>query len=133
MSNANEADIIFPDKTLTIGGEETAVHEFKYLEGLKAAAIAQPLLADLLALIQDENTMGLAELDRVIGKNASIWTQLLAMSASKPAEWIAELNDADGTLLSMTFWEINGPFLLRRLAFAKQFGTIVLNQPPAKS
>jgi hypothetical protein len=133
MSNLSESDIIFPDKTLNIGDEEITVHEFKYLEGLSAAAIAQPLLADLLSLIQDADTMGLPELDRIIGKNADVWTQLLAMSARKPAEWVAELNDTDGTLLSMTFWEINGPFLLRRVAFAKRFGTIVLNQPPVAS
>jgi hypothetical protein len=131
--SAREADIIFPDKTLIIGDEEITVHEFKYLEGLKVAAIAQPLLADLLALIQNAEKMGLSELDRVIVSNIDVWTQILAMSVGKGREWIAGLSDADGMLLSMTFWEINGPFLSRRVAFAKQFGTIVLNQPPAKS
>lgn len=130
-AEVNESAILFPDKTLTIGSEEIVTHEFKYLEGLKAAAIAQPLLAALSALIRDMSEMGLPELDRVIGDNAEVWTQLLAMSVGKPVEWVAELNDVDGTLLSMTFWEINGPFLLRRVAFAKQFGTIVLNPPAA--
>jgi hypothetical protein len=133
MTNTNESEILFPDKTLTIGGEKLTVHEFKYLEGLKVAAIAQPLLADLLRLIQDESAMGLPALDRVIGDNSHVWIALLAMSIERTHEWVAELSDADGTLLSMTFWEINGPFLLRRVAFAKQFGTIVLNQPPVES
>jgi hypothetical protein len=133
MSEVAESDILFPDKTLPIGGEEIIVHEFKYLEGLKAAAIAQPLLSALLALIQDEAKMGLPELDRVIGAHADVWMQLLAMSTGKTTEWVSDLDDADGTLLSMTFWEINGPFLLRRVAFAKQFGTIVLHQPPVAS
>jgi len=132
MSQANEADILFPDKTLSLAGEDTVVHEFNYLEGLKAAAIAQPLLIDLQALIQSSNGLDLPSLDRVIGHNADIWTQLLALSVNKTAEWIAALSDADGTALSMHFWEINGPFLLRRVAFAKQFGKIVL-PPPAAS
>lgn len=131
MSETAEPDIIFPDRTLPIGGEEVAVHEFRYLEGLRAAAVAQPLLSDLLTLIQNEDAMGLPELDRIIENNADVWVQLLAMSIGKTADWLAGLSDKDGTLLSMTFWEINGPFLLRRVAFAKQFGTIVLNQPPA--
>jgi len=131
MSESNESAILFPGRTLTLAGEEVLAHEFKYLEGLKAAAIAQPLLSDLSAMIQNNAEMGLPDLDRIIGNNSEIWMQLLALSIGKDAAWVADLDDADGTLLSMTFWELNGPFLLRRVAFAKQFGTIVLNPPAA--
>jgi hypothetical protein len=133
MSEINEAEILFPTRTITVNGEDITVHEFNYLQGLKAAVIAQPLLADLLRLIQDSDTMELPELDRVIGANAEAWIELLAMAADKDIPWVQALSDADGTLLSLTFWEINGPFLLRRVAFGKQFGKIILNQPPAES
>lgn len=127
-----EADILFPDRSITINGEAVTVKEFSYLEGLKAAAIAQPLLADLLLLIQSEDALGLTELDRIIGQNADAWTELLGLSIGQTADWVAGLSDKDGTRLSMMFWEINGPFLVRRVAFAKQFGQIVL-QPPAEN
>lgn len=131
MTDTNESDLLFPNLTLSIGGEEVVMHEFSYLEGLKAAAIAQPLLSDLSAMIQDKENIGLPELDRVIGTNAELWLQLLALSIGKTVEFVQALSDIDGTLLSMTFWELNGPFLLRRVAFAKQFGMIVLKPPVA--
>ena len=129
MTTTPESDLLFPDKTITIGGEDVIVHEFTYLEGLSAAAIAQPLLTDLMAMINQCDTLGTPEIDRVIGNNAAIWLQLLAMSIGKPLEWAEKLSDADGTLLSMTFWEMNGPFLLRRVVVAKQFGHIMLKPP----
>ena len=131
MNSPNESAILFPDKSVNLGGKDIALHEFSYLEGLEAAAIAQPLLSDLLAMIEEQSQIGLPQLDQVIGKHAAIWVQLIALSVKMPAEWVAELSDSDGTVLSMHFWEINGPFLLRRVAFAKQFGKIVLNPPAA--
>lgn len=125
----NESEILFPHKTITFNGTDVTVHEFKYLEGLKAAGVAQPLLTGLLELIDTEPKLSMPGLDRVIGDNVEVWLKLLSMSSDKPVEWIENLNDADGTLLSMTFWELNGPFLLRRVTVAKQFGTIALKPP----
>jgi len=126
MSDTNETAVLFPDRTLTLSGEAVTVREFKYLEGLKIAALAAPLLSGLSALFQDEGqAIDLAALDGVILANLDVWTQLLAQSCGKSPEWVSELSDVDGTALGWTFWEVNGPFLLRRVAFARRFGAIL--------
>lgn len=125
MNEPNESDILFPDKTITLGGEEVTVSEFKYLPGLIAAKIAQPLLAGLVTLTQTEGSFDISKLDAVIGEHADIWTRLLGLSCGKEADWVANLRDIDGTMLSLAFWEVNGPFLLRRVAFVKRFSAIL--------
>lgn len=124
MSDPSEAEILFPDKTLTLAGEAVTVREFKYLEGLKLAAIAAPLLSALSQLMT-EGEIDLLKIDQVIADNADIWAQLLAASCDKPVDWLETLSDVEGTQLSWGFWEVNGPFLLRRVAFAKRFGAIL--------
>ena len=114
----NDAAILFPDETVEIDGEQVTVREFRYLEGLRAAALARPLLAGLREIIETDDDIEPEALDALIGEHTDIWVQLIAMSTGLSAERIGELSDRDGVTLSMAFWRVNGPFFTRRLLLA---------------
>lgn len=117
-TTGQDAAILFPDETLTLAGEEVMVREFRYAEGLRAAALARPLLAGLRALIEAQGDIEPEALDGLIGEHQAVWVDLLAMSAGRDAEWVGGLTDRDGLALSMAFWRANGPFFTRRLVVA---------------
>ncbi|HSH28870.1 MAG TPA: DUF6631 family protein [Thiohalobacter sp.] len=123
MSEADkDAEILFPDQTLEVGGEQVTVREFRYLEGARAAVIAAPLIKAMRELISGDDDISAEALDALIGEHVEIWLQLICMSTGKDPEWIAKLPDEDGMQLSLLFWEVNGPFFTRRLMLAAATG-----------
>lgn len=135
MSEADkDAEILFPDQTLEVGGEQVTVREFRFLEGARAAVIARDLLADLGQLVQQEQDLQPEDIDAIIGQHGEAWAQLLAMSIDRDPEWVANLSDEDGQELSMLFWDVNGPFFVRRLVQAVDIRHEMetrLSQPPS--
>jgi hypothetical protein len=114
----SDAEVLFAGEEITIGGETIMVREFRYLEGLKATAIARPILAGLRALIEARADFAPEALDALISEHHEAWLALISMSTGRPVEWIATLNDKAGIALSLTFWSVNGPFFTRRLVLA---------------
>jgi hypothetical protein len=114
-------DILFPERELDIQGETVVVREFSYLEAMKRAAGAKNLIAAIGKIISEADTIRLEELDAVIADHIDEWVGLLAASISKDASFVESLNDQDGSNLAMAFWEINGPFLLRRVMLNRVF------------
>ncbi|MDX1464125.1 MAG: DUF6631 family protein [Halomonas sp.] len=111
-----DPEILFPDETLEIAGETIEVREFRYLEGLRAIALARPLLKALAELLEDDELDALA-LDGLIAEHYTAWIALMAISTGKDEAWIEGLRDRDGQTLSMTFWRVNSSFFMRRLVF----------------
>ena len=114
-ANSDE-EILFPDLVVEIDGEQVEVREFRYLDGLKATAIARPIIAGYRRLLDEQGEAFEPEaLDEVIGEHAEAWTELLAISTGRDAAWVRSLSDGEGVALSLAFWEANGPFFVRRL------------------
>ncbi len=118
---ADQVDILFPEREIEIQGETVVVREFSYLEAMKRAAGAKNLIAGIGQIISDADTIRLEELDSVIADHIDEWVGLLAASIGKDAAFVASLSDQDGSQLAMAFWEINGPFLLRRVMLNRVF------------
>jgi len=114
-SKPDDAAILFSDETLEVGGRTVEVREFRYLDGMTAAARARPLLEAMQAAMADGDDITPARLDQIIGDHAATWLLLIAMATREDAEWIASLPDAEGLALSLAFWRVNGPFFVRRL------------------
>ncbi|NAW33246.1 DUF6631 family protein [Halomonas alimentaria] len=113
---ASDIEILLPDEAVTIEGEEILVREFRYLEGLRAIALARPLFAELARILEEGEIDALA-LDGLIAEHHEAWIQLMAISTGKDESWIEGLRDRDGQTLSMTFWRVNSGFFMRRLVF----------------
>ncbi|GEK71599.1 MULTISPECIES: DUF6631 family protein [Halomonas] len=111
-----DPEILFPDETLCICGEEIRVHEFRFAEGLRAIALARPILSALREIPEGEDDPELV--DHVLADHLDAWLALIAMSTDKDVAWVRSLPDADGQSLSMVFWRVNGAFFMRRLVLA---------------
>lgn len=114
---ANEIEVLHPDRELVIGGEKIEVREFRFLEGLDAEVIAQPLLNGLADLLGGESrrTFGYSAMAKLFAQHKDEFVQLVGMATGKPPEWFGSLGDADGQRLAMTFWTVNRGFFTRRV------------------
>ena len=132
--SARDAEILFPDETLEIAGETIKVREFRYLEGLRAIALARPLLQGLAELLEQGELDALA-LDGLIAEHFTAWIALMAISTGKDEAWIEGLRDRDGQTLSMTFWRVNSGFFMRRLVFGGALARAMrqMVNPPSQS
>lgn len=111
-----DPEILFPDETLPIAGERVTVREFRFAEGLRAIALARPILAALREIPEGDDNPELV--DQVLADHLDAWLALIAMSTDKDVEWVKGLPDADGQSLAMAFWRVNGAFFMRRLVLA---------------
>lgn len=114
-SPATLEELIAPDSSITIGDEKIEVRAFRFLEGLRATAIARPLIDDMRKLFQGEDDIAPNALLDLFGKHAEIWVQLVAISTRREVDWVKALGDIEGTTLLMTFWGINKSFFTTRL------------------
>lgn len=115
------------DQTVVIGDETITVREFRYREGIEAAALAQPLLNGLRSLFTDAGGQMIEPeaLDTLIGQHGEIWLQLIAKASGRDVEWIAALPDHEAFKLHLAFWTANGAFFTRRIFFSSAFAAAV--------
>ena len=117
--------------------------EFRFREGLEAAVVARPFIADLAALVapkargdgapkargdgepkargdepegDDAGALPDVEVfDDLIAAHADLWLELSARACGREAAWIARLIDEDAVRVRDAMWAANGPFFTRRL------------------
>lgn len=125
MTNPTKTDddsqVLHPDASMTIDGREVEVREFRYKDGLRAAAIARPIISGLRGLISEikgRDEIDLSALEEIMGEHPDAWVELIALSTGQDADWIAGLPDREGLNLSILFWEVNAPFFTRRLVLS---------------
>lgn len=105
------------DETLEIQGESVVVHEFRFVEGLRAVGLAKPMLTEFSERAEADS-LEPEDLDGVLAAHLDNWMQLLSMSTGRDVEWLASLRDADGLALSLAFWRVNSGFFIRRMLLA---------------
>jgi hypothetical protein len=108
--------VLHPEQTVTINGQEITVREYGFIEGLKLRPLMKPLHDRLYEITQSGQRIELESILDVVADNPGELTQLIATSAGVNVSWINSLNDADGTLLMMTWWGVCGPFFVRKLS-----------------
>lgn len=108
------AEILFPDRPVPLAsGEEIVVREFRFLESLKAAPVARPIMAGLQALFQGaEDTSGvpLLEILAVFAAHPDEVIELLHLATGRTD--LAEVSAADGHRLLLALWEVNQGFFI---------------------
>ena len=116
---AAELAALFPDERVRVRDPDSGrpvaltVREFRFLEGLEAAALARPFIEDMAAQTPDETepdappTLALVDL---LGTHAGLWLDLTARACGREAAWLARLGDEDGLTLRDAMWSANGAF-----------------------
>ena len=126
MSDDKDTEMLFPDQTISVGKEKITVHEFRYREGLDAAALAGPILADLRALMAEVGgEISPEALDQLIARHREIWLQLIAISCGRDIEWLAKLPDRNAMQIQIAFWGANSDFFMRRLIFGTMLAATI--------
>lgn len=130
----DDSQVLYPDATITIDGRDIEVREFRYEEGLRAAAIARPIITAMRDMLpENDSEIDLTALEQIMGDNAQAWMELIALSTGQDVDWLRSLSDRDGLNLSILFWEVNAPFFTRRLVLAAASEQEASRSPSPKS
>lgn len=111
---ADDLDTLLPNRTLTLAGETVTVREYGFAEGLRLQRVAGPVVA-ALATSAVSGDDGMGTVMDVLAEHGERVFDLVAQSIDKPNEFLHGLSDADGQLLLLTWWGVNGGFFVRRV------------------
>jgi hypothetical protein len=115
-ANDNILTTCYPEYDIYIGGEWVTVREFTFLQGLRAAQIAQMLLADLAVLFKEtEANPGFFAITGIFGEHEKELLGLISMATGRDTKWLRELTESEEQQLITAFWTVNWPFFVNRL------------------
>jgi hypothetical protein len=115
QATITDAEILFPEKVLTIKGETITVKEITFTQGLKLGRIVQALISDLSSLFAERENADYEDLAEVFAEHEPVLMDILAITTGKEATYFNDISDSDGQSLMMTLWTVNGDFFTRRL------------------
>lgn len=114
-----EAEILLPERRLTIGGEVITIHEFTFRQGLELAAEVDAVTGSITEELADmdgqPDTSYVAKLQKAFGREYAATLQLMAACCGRDAAWVEALDESDSTNLLMGMWLVNKDFFMRRL------------------
>ena len=120
---ATELAVLFPDVDLEVRDPDTGeavaltVREFRFLEGLRAQALAGPFVAALAEVVGtgEEDALEPATVAGLMAEHAKTWLSLIALATDRELAWVARLRDVDADALSEAMWSANAGFFMRRV------------------
>ncbi len=112
QQEADDLDILHPERSFTLAGKDVVVKEYGFLQSLKLRPVAAPFL-DALAEFMRDGVPDLEQIIDAIAEHDDIVVQLLSASIDKPEAWISSLGQSDGEYLLFVWWAVNGPFFMR--------------------
>lgn len=108
----SDAEVLFPDREVVIGGQTITVREFTYAETLRLSGRMRGLLERIADEFGADPEVG--DIDAVIADHADEWLELLALSSGLDPTAIETLSKTDGAALSLAMWSANLGFFCRR-------------------
>lgn len=133
IEGEQDLDVLHPERAINIAGRQIVVREYGFVEGLRLRPLTQPILDALYQTITARDTP--PELESIIGVLADCSTELvslMAIAADVDECWVAGLGQDDGYLLMMVWWNVNGPFFIRRVV-NREVARRAVERPPAGS
>ena len=121
MESTSEIEVLFPERTLTIGAEPVVLREFSFLEGMRLNSVAAPLIAELAPLFEAGGTASLTALIGVLCRHPEIVCELIAVAIDRSPDWLQRqaLSDREGQFLLHQFWQVNRDFFIARLGLLR--------------
>lgn len=121
--SVDDLQVLHPEREMEIAGVKVTMREYGFVEGMRLAATAAPVVHDLSIITGDAKDDGLLEyarLQAVFADHVDAITGMVAQACDQPREWVETLGDADGQTLLFAWWAVNGPFFVRRVLVALQ-------------
>ena len=131
----DDLEVLHPERTITIQGEQITAREYGFVEGLRLRPIAAPFLEALHQLMGSGQGLSLEQVMDAIAAHHEVTLELIAASIDRDVEWLHTLNDRDGYLVLMSWWGACGPFLLRSVQQRRLAEMVAarVNQKPASA
>ncbi len=120
MSEADDLEILHPQRDLTIAGCALSVRELTFSQSLALHARMRPVLDLLQAPYNLGASIDSEAVISALAAHPEVACELLACSTNQPPEWIAALPEHDGYLLLLTFVILHVPFFAARLEVTRQ-------------
>lgn len=124
QSSSPEADdsleVLNPDITVRVSGQDVTVREYRYFEGLRIAAMAKPFLDALYAAFsRSDGAPDADDIASLIAEHEGIVMQMVAVSSGLTEQQLRELGQADGDVLTFAWWRANSAFFYPARAAAR--------------
>lgn len=113
---ADDAAILHPDLTFTVGGREVTIREYRFVDGLRVRAKAKPLTLALHQQIVTGEALTEDVLDVLATHGDLVRELVIDATVGADADWYDGLDDNEGTQLLVAWWSVCGPFFLRQIA-----------------
>lgn len=120
MDRDETAEILFPHREVPTKTEVIVVREFNFLESLKAAPVARPIIDDLARLFEeceDPEAVPLLDVLERFTAHPEAVVRLLELATGRAD--IAVQSVADGHALLRALWEANQAFFTEMLILRK--------------
>jgi len=108
----NDLNILFPERTLTVGGKTLTLREYSFKESLQLNDQLQPLINAISGLIEGESMPELSQVIAVFAKEHDRLIELVAIAADCEVSFIENLSQQEGQQLLLLWWSVNAPFLI---------------------
>jgi len=114
---ADDLEILHPERQLEIAGVKVTMREYGFVEGMRLATKAAPIVHAIKGLSTDLTGAGLeySALEAVFAAHMDTITDMAAQACDQPVAWVRTLPPEDGENLIFTWWAVNGSFFVRRL------------------
>ena len=109
-----DAEVLHPNRVLTIGDKEVTVREFSFRDSLDLGPLLSSMLADIDSAVGDGSDM--AGLFEAFYQHPLALESVLLKCTGQDKEWLDSLSAEDGETLIMAMFEVNGDFFIRRVA-----------------
>ena len=112
-NNSTDAEILFPNREITVGDDVITVREFSAEEDLRYGSRCRGLLAAIEKVFADGED---ASFDDVVEDYADEWLSLISVATGKAREWVGSLTRAQLDAIGVVMWKVNERFFLPKMA-----------------
>lgn len=116
-AGSEDLEILHPERTIHLANRDITVREYGFVDGLRLRARYQPFVTALGELMQRDPEITMDTLQGLLAEHLDDVTALVCAAADISPEFFEGLTDIEGELLMATWWEVNGPFFVRRLGW----------------
>ncbi|MBP8005346.1 MAG: hypothetical protein KAZ18_00360 [Acinetobacter sp.] len=110
---AEDLNVIFPDSTIVIAGENIVVTEYPFIKWLELKVHCGDLLEAMSELLAQGDQLSTDDVLEFFENNFQEIEFLIRESIQRDFEFLESLNDTDMQNLIFTWWRVNRHFFLR--------------------
>lgn len=110
----SDLEVLHPERVVKLSVDTVTVREYGNVEWLRLLPQAEPLVANLTAMLSAGVPPSYEDVLAVIAHHADGLLPLVVQSVDRDMAWVETLNSNDLEALLMHWWGVNGHFFVNR-------------------